>query len=163
MAMPERRGGRVPVGGLKHFGWGREGEGLSAEEEDSLLARYRRRFDVDRFDEVQPPRLTDIALSPPRITPPAALAAICATDLYARAAHTHGKSFPDTVRGLLGDYRNAPDVVAFPRDENEVAAVLAWAAELPALVIPFGGGSSVVGGIDAAVDQARFKAAITLD
>jgi len=153
----------MPVRRLKHFGWGREGEGLSAEEEESLLARYRKRFEVDRFDEARPPRLTDIALSPPRITPPAALASICATDLYERAAHTHGKSFPDTVRGLLGDYGNAPDVVAFPRDEKEVTAILEWAAELPALVIPFGGGSSVVGGVDAAVDEAHFKAAITLD
>jgi hypothetical protein len=39
-------------------------------------------------------------------------------------AHTYGKSFPDCVRGLIGDYGNAPEVVAYPRTEKEVAAVL---------------------------------------
>ena len=51
---------------LKHFGWGWEGESLSPGEEDSLLARYRQRFAVDRFDELSPPVLADIRLKDPR-------------------------------------------------------------------------------------------------
>jgi alkyldihydroxyacetonephosphate synthase len=148
---------------LKHFGWGREGEGLSAEEEASLLGRYRALFGVVDFEEIQAPGLADITLAAPRIAVPASLAAICTTDHYERAAHTYGKSFPETVRGLLGEYGNAPDVVAFPRNETEVAAILDWAGGLPAVVTPFGGGSSVVGGVEATVDSARFKGAVTLD
>src|SRR5262245_35362147 len=116
---------------LKHFGWGREGDGLSPEEEAFVLDRYRKRFTVDHFDEVRPPALAEIALRQPRITPLGTLASICTTDHYDRAAHTYGKSFPETVRGMLGDYANVPDVVALPRNESDVAAVLDWAGGLP--------------------------------
>ena len=58
---------------------------------------------------------------------------------------TYGKSFPDYARGLVGDDGNAPDVVAYPRNEEEVAAVLDWAGDAQASVTAFGGGSSVVG------------------
>ena len=57
---------------LKHFGWGREGEGLTPQEESAALDRYRRLFGVDRFDEREPPALSEIALRPSRIAPPPA-------------------------------------------------------------------------------------------
>ena len=100
---------------LKHFGWGREGEGLTAAEETAALDRYRRLFGVDHFEEREPPALEAIVLQPPRLPTPPSLAAICSTALYDRAAHTYGKSFPDYARGLVGDYAIAPDVVAYPR------------------------------------------------
>ena len=109
---------------LKHFGWGREGEGASPEEETFARERAAQRFGSLPSDEVAPPRLEKIKLAPPRVTPPAALASICSADAYDRAAHTYGKSYPDYVRGLNGDYASAPDVVAYPRNEAEVAAVL---------------------------------------
>ena len=77
-------------GRLKHFGWGREGEGLSEAEEAAALDRYRRLFGVDRFDEVAPPALQEIRLRPPRIGPPAALAKSCSSEAYDRIAHTYG-------------------------------------------------------------------------
>jgi hypothetical protein len=76
------------------------------------------------------------------------LAPFCSTARYDRAAHTYGKSFPDYVRGLVGEYSTAPDVVAYPRTEEEIAAVLDWAGGAQASVTPFGGGSSVVGGVE---------------
>ena len=148
---------------LKHFGWGREGEGLDGEEETFLLARYRMLFGVADFDALQAPPLAETILRPTRITPPPALAPICSTGLYERAAHSYGKSYPDTVRGLLGEYDTAPDVIAFPRNEAEVAAVMDWADGVEAIVTPFGGGSSVVGGIESRLEGTRFKAAIVLD
>ena len=148
---------------LKHFGWGREGEGLTAEEEKAALDRYRRLFGVDRFDERRPPALSEIALRQPRITPPQALAASCSSEPYDRAAHTYGKSFSDYARGLAGLYDNAPDVVAYPRNEAEVTAAVDWAAGAQAALIPFGAGSSVVGGIEAAIDGTQCRAAISLD
>ena len=148
---------------LKHFGWGREGDGLTPDEERATLDRYRRLFGVDRFDERSPPTLSEIPLRPPRIAPPPALAANCSSEPYARVAHTYGKSFSDYARGLVGRYDNAPDVVACPRDEAEAAAVVDWAASAQAALIPFGAGSSVVGGIEPAIDGTAFRAAISLD
>jgi alkyldihydroxyacetonephosphate synthase len=54
-------------------------------------------------------------------------------------------------------------VVAYPRDEAEIASVLDWAGAAQALVTPFGGGSSVVGGVEPKVDGIRTKAAVTID
>ena len=150
-------------GRLKHFGWGREGEGLSAQEERALLDRYRGLFGVDRFDERMPPALSDIVLRPPRIAPPPALAAHCSSEPYDRIAHTYGKSFSDYARGLVGLYDNAPDVVAYPRNEAEVSAVVDWAAGAQAALIPFGAGSSVVGGVEPAIDGTACRAAVSLD
>jgi len=147
----------------KFFGWGLEGEGLTAAEDVFGLERYRKLFGVDRFDERPPPRLSDLALRPPRLSPPPALAAFCSSETHDRAVHAYGKSFPDYVRGLAGDYANAPDVVAYPRNEAEVAAVLDWAGGARAAIVPFGGGSSVVGGVEPRLDSGRYQAALTLD
>ncbi len=148
---------------LKHFGWGREGEGMTSAEEAAALDRYRRLFEVDGFAETAPPALAAIRLRPPRIAPPASLAAGCSTEPYDRAAHTYGKSFRDYARGLVGDYAAAPDVVAYPRNEAEVAAVMDWAGGAQAAVIPYGAGSSVVGGVEPKLDGTRYRGAVTLD
>ena len=148
---------------LKHFGWGREGEGLTAAEETAALDRYRRLFGIDDFEEREPPALDEIVLPPPRVLPPPVLAAICSTGLYDRVAHTYGKSFRDYARGLAGDYAVAPDVVSYPRDEAEVAAILDWAGGAQVAVVPFGAGSSVVGGIEPRIDGSSCKGAVSLD
>src|SRR5437763_13093662 len=123
----------------KYFGWGSEGEGLTTGEEASALDRYRRLFGVDRFEERSPPALSEIALRPPRIAPPPALAPHCSSEHYDRVAHTYGKSFSDYARGLAGQYDNAPDVVAYPRNEGEVTAGGGWAARAEAALLPTGG------------------------
>ena len=125
---------------LKYFGWGREGEGLDAEEQEFLLSRVRERFAIDRFDERAPPELDDIALPAPRLAPPSSLVALCSAAPYDRAAHAYGKSYVEYVRGLDGDYAVAPDIVAYPRTEAEVAALMDWAGGAQAAIIPFGAG-----------------------
>src|SRR5262245_44424663 len=132
---------------LKHFGWGREGEGLSADEEAFVLARAEARFGTALQQSTSAPRLDEIALAPPRIAAPGSLA-FCTSGHYDRAAHTYGKSYPELARGVARDYAGAPDVVAYPRHEGDVAAVLDWAGSADATVTPFGGGSSVVGGVE---------------
>src|SRR5262245_62278699 len=132
---------------LKHFGWGREGEGLSADEEAFVLARAQARFGTPLAQSASAPRLDEITLPAPRVTAPASLA-FATSDHYDRAAHAFGKSYPDLARGLARDYAGAPDVVAYPRNEQEIAAVLDWAGGADATVTPFGGGSSVCGGVE---------------
>jgi len=149
-------------GRLKFYGWGREGEGMTPAEEKTALGRYAALFGQSDFAARPVPRAEDIALAGPRVAPPASLAAICSTDRHERLAHTYGKSYPDTVKGMLGDFANAPDLVAFPTSDAEVAAVLDWAGSVDASVTPFGGGSSVVGGVEP-LRGPRQKAAITLD
>lgn len=131
----------------KFYGWGFEGEGMTAAEEEAALANFRRLFAVERFEMRCIPSLAELHLRAPRIAPSAALAAICSTGPYERALHSFGKSYPETVHGVQGDYAAAPDIVAYPRNERDVAEVIDWAGSHALSIMPFGGGSSVVGGV----------------
>ncbi len=82
-------------------------------------------------------------------------------DKYERAFHALGRSYYDLLRLRAGDLSAAPDVVVYPRGTEEVLALLAFAAERGIAVIPYGGGTSVVGGVSGG--RGPFKAAITLD
>jgi len=108
-------------------------------------------FGTEEMETRPPPELDHISLRQSRVIPPAALQEICRTDKADRAAHTHGKAFRDVVRNMLGQLDNPPDVVAHPTNEVEVVAVLDWCSSEGLAAIPFGGGSSVTGGVEARV------------
>jgi alkyldihydroxyacetonephosphate synthase len=74
-------------------------------------------------------------------------------DRYERVSRGLGKAYRDVVRGFRGEFPNPPDLVAFPRDESEIEAVLSWSETAGAAVVPFGGGTSVVGGVEARVGE----------
>jgi alkyldihydroxyacetonephosphate synthase len=108
------------------------------------------------------PRLEAISLPPPRVSLPAALAAFATIDPHERARHTLGRAYRDIVRGLACDFSCAPDLVAFPEDEADVARLVDHCAGARIAVIPFGGGSSVCGGVEPRVDG-HFTGALSLD
>ncbi len=82
-------------------------------------------------------------------------------DNYERAFHALGRSYHDLLRLRAGDLSTAPDAVLYPRGGDEVQTLLAAAAELGIAVIPFGGGTSVVGGVTAA--NGALRASVTVD
>ncbi len=92
--------------------------------------------------------LEDVSLRPSRLQAPSSLGEICFDDDYERASHALGKAYRDVVRGFRGEFEHPPDLVARPRSEEEVEAVLDFCAERGAAAIPFGGGTSVVGGVE---------------
>jgi alkyldihydroxyacetonephosphate synthase len=146
----------------KHWGWGYEDEAPSPEE-----LRAAAQFLADRlgFGSTEPEQavpLSEIELPAPRLQPPDALRDICATDDYQRALHAYGRSYTDVVRAFRGRFDHPPDVVVHPRDEAEVEAALEWALSAGAAVIPFGGGTSVVGGVEAAGCEA-YAGVVTID
>jgi alkyldihydroxyacetonephosphate synthase len=145
----------------KFWGWGIEATGLDEGEQKRLFDFYQG-LGAPMDERRTVPTVDEIDLRRPRIGPPAALAAICTSEPYERLLHSYGKSFPEAVRIFARDFRNAPDVVARPRSEADVAAVLDWAADADAAVIPFGGGSSVVGGVEPAVGES-FAGTVSLD
>jgi len=97
---------------------------------------------------LKPPQVTDLELPEPRVAPPASLAGCCSARPDDRAGHTYGKAYRDVVRALRGEVRHAPDLVAYPRTEAEVVDLLDWAGGAGVAVVPYGGGSSVVGGVE---------------
>jgi alkyldihydroxyacetonephosphate synthase len=146
---------------LKFYGWGLEGAGLEEPEREHLFHFVAAKLGVEPRSS-PPPRPEEIVLRAPRVAAPAKLAGILTDDHYERLLHAYGKSYPETVRAFARDFTNAPDLVALPANETDVAAVLDWAGGANVAVIPFGGGSSVVGGVEPAIGDA-YAGAVSLD
>lgn len=147
----------------KFYAWGFEDQAATAEEMAPVLDTWHRVFETDSFEVMPTPTLETIDMRPPRITAiPAALREICRQDRYERALHAYGRSFLDSARMFRGDFTRAPDVVAYPRNEAEVQALIEWAGDIDAAVIPFGGGSSVVGGVNPEI-EGDYVGVITID
>jgi alkyldihydroxyacetonephosphate synthase len=142
------------------WGWGTVEDAVRGAELTALLDRVRLLSTAEPVDH-PPPAVASLALPPPRVAPPASLAALCSADPADRAAHTHGKAFRDVVRNLHGDLRHPPDLVARPRRERDVVDLLDWCTREDIAAIPYGGGSSVVGGVEPRCPGHR--AAVTLD
>ena len=116
---------------LKHFGWGREGEGrrMTAEEESSRSSRATASASASTARRTRAAAAwRHRAAAAARHAARDAGGMLLDRNIYERAAHAYGKSCLDTMRRLAGDYASAPDVVAYPRNEAEVAAVMDWAA-----------------------------------
>ncbi len=114
-----------------------------------LRSGWPQRFGLAPLDDhAAAARESELNLRAPRIKPPDALAAICSTGAHDRAGHSYGRGYRDIVRAFRRDYPNPFDVVAFPRDEAELARVLEWCDEERIAATPYGGGSSVVGGVE---------------
>ncbi|MFL5822692.1 MAG: FAD-binding oxidoreductase [Solirubrobacteraceae bacterium] len=165
-----------PYPQLSWSGWGDPAQvpALSAEVRD-LLAQA---LGVKR-DRPGPGTMEAVALPEPRLTPDAvrALSAIVGAeharaDHEARLRHTRGKSTPDLLRLRAGDAADAPDLVLHPASHEEVLELLRVCSERRIAVVPFGGGTSVVGGLapladgfagTVALDLARMNALVSLD
>src|SRR5262249_21397247 len=129
-------------------GWRWADAGPTREQARAIAGALASGFGLEPLELVTAPSVEELHLPRSRCAPPGALAALCTTSTRDRAGHTYGKSFRDLVRGLRGEFPNPPDVVARPRTEDEVVAVLDWCNGQRAVVIPYGGGSSVVGGVE---------------
>lgn len=128
-------------------GWGYEGE-RAAEEELAQVRQLLAALFPDHDPRPQPEwRVEELDLRPSRVRVPAALSSICSDETGVRALHTYGRAYADNVRRSRGQFPNPPDVVAMPTTPAEVEAVLEWCAETGVSCVPFGGGTSVAGGV----------------
>lgn len=134
------------------WGWGAVEEAASDQETQDLIDRVTQVLPTHDFTDHPPPDPNQLGLRAPRIAPPSALAAICSADPHERAGHARGKAFRDVVRNLEGHCDHVPDLVARPRNEREVIDLLEWCTQDAIAVIPYGGGSSAVGGIEPRFD-----------
>ncbi len=145
-----------------HWGWGYEDEVPSHDEVRAAAGGLARHLGFGETEPERPVPLEAIELPAPRLAPPAELAAICSSDRHDRASRAYGRAYRDVVRAFRGRFDHVPDVVALPRDEADVERVLEWCAGAGAAVIPYGGGTSVVGGIEPRLPS-RYAGAVTLD
>ncbi|HUC01237.1 MAG TPA: FAD-binding oxidoreductase [Solirubrobacterales bacterium] len=144
---------------LKHWGWGYEDQAPTATQLREAAEGIRERFGFGGEVE-KPVALEDVELRAPRLRPPAGLGDLFSDGHYERVSHALGKAYRDIVRGFRGEFENPPDLVASPRDESEIETVLSWAEAEGAAVIPFGGGTSVCGGVEPRLGE---RPVVTMD
>jgi alkyldihydroxyacetonephosphate synthase len=150
---------------MRWWGWGVDRDATALPDK----ARETLRQGLALEDEPRPPVELDAVKLPGPALPDevrSQLASIVGEgalreDRLARVSHALGKSYPDLVRIRSGDGSSAPDLVVYPGSHEEVAAILELCAARRVAVTPFGGGSSVVGGVEPL--RNGFAAAITLD
>jgi alkyldihydroxyacetonephosphate synthase len=152
---------------VRWWGWGEDGHVVAIPEAATALLR-----EEIGADPSAPARrhvaLEEVRLPAPRL-PAAARERLSAAvgaervrdDREARVAHAAGRSYPDLVRLRVGDGSSAPDAVVTPESVDQVRAVLAACAERGVAVVPFGGGTSVVGGVEPVSDG--FAGAVSID
>jgi alkyldihydroxyacetonephosphate synthase len=165
--VPDRHSTDLPIGPhpMVWHGWGDPARrrGLSDHELTQLAAT------LGPLPPPHPPvTLDQVRVRPSALPEPARDALVAAVgaahvrdDHRTRVEHAGGRSYPDLVRRRTGDATSAPDAVVLPRTHDEVATVLAVAARHRLAVVPFGGGTSVVGGVEPL--RGPFDAVVTLD
>lgn len=110
--------------------------------------------------DIAPSRLSEVLLAElgTILTP-----AQCCTDAYERVFHARGRSFADLLDLRHGQLGLLPDAVLYPERAEQLADLLALARREKLALIPFGGGSSVVGGVNPPQQQTAHQAVLTLD
>ncbi len=136
----------------KHWGWGYADEEPSAADVAGAAPLVERQLGFPAQPAEEPVALDAAALRAPRELPPPPAGVPFDDGDHARATHAWGKSYLDVVRAFRGRFDHAPDAVVRPADEEDVFAVLEWATETGTVVVPYGGGTSVVGGVTPVVD-----------
>ncbi len=146
----------------KHWGWGFEDQQATPAQLRGPAHELAAHLGMPFGDLEAPVALEALRLASPRVQAPASLSQISADDVYARASHALGKSYADVVRGFRGRFDHPPDFVVRPRNELDLELVLEWCAEEQVAAIPFGGGTSVVGGVTPEVPGA-YNGAVSVD
>ncbi len=165
---------------MKWWGWGEEGVEFTHNDKPDLAPFIADvlGLDVERMSDA-PVRFADLSIPAPvlpdglrRALEQAVGPGSVSVDPMDRLVHARGKSLRDLVRQRRGELRRVPDVIVRPGSEHEVATVLGLALEFDAVVIAFGGGSSISGSLEpetceirpvVSVDLARLDRVLEID
>ncbi|WNO70475.1 FAD-binding oxidoreductase [Streptomyces sp. AM8-1-1] len=144
------------------WGWGNVEDAVVGPERDALTRRVSDLLPGADLTAHAAPPIESFGVGASRVRAPRTLAPIVSEGVRDRLAHSHGQAFRDVARALLGKLPHVPDLVVRPTSEAEVVQVLDWCSDAGIAVVPFGGGSSVVGGVEPRVGG-DYAGAISLD
>jgi alkyldihydroxyacetonephosphate synthase len=156
---------------MKWWGWGNEGVEFSHADKPDLGPFIARTIGVEVARKVAAPvRFDQLQISDPQL--PARLrsaleqaigAPFVSTDPLDRLVHARGKSLRDLIAQRRGDLPRLPDVIVRPGSEDEVTSILRAAMDADGVVIPFGGGSSISGSLEAPAGETRPVISVDLE
>ncbi|MBF6301714.1 FAD-binding oxidoreductase [Nocardia amamiensis] len=130
------------------WGWGNVEDAVTGAERAALTKRVAAVLPGADLAVHEAPDPVSLDVPAPRVQPPGSLAHLASEELRDRVSHGHGQAFRDVVRNLLGLVDHVPDQVVRPRTEQDVVDILDWCASAGVAAVPFGGGTSVVGGVE---------------
>ncbi|MBU4502466.1 MAG: FAD-binding oxidoreductase [Nanoarchaeota archaeon] len=136
---------------MKWWGWGSKDREYGLKNKEKLLDYLKDLLDLDLteyppidFKDIQLPKLT---ISDNKIDKIKTLAESY-TSKEERLIHSYGKSYKDLIRIRKGDIEYAPDIICYPKATSEVQDIIKFAKDNTLKIVPFGGGTSVVGGVE---------------
>ncbi|MBI3929142.1 MAG: FAD-binding oxidoreductase [Armatimonadetes bacterium] len=141
---------------IRWWGWGRLSQQYPPKKARRVLDYLQREKGFPKLDPCPPPRLEELSIEEPtsglgklqEAVPPGRFH----TDALGRVTHSCGKSYRDLLQLRLRQLNRLPDAVVTPRSTHEVRNLLDAAAAEGVVVVPFGGGTSVVGGVEGPMD-----------
>ena len=165
---------------LKWNGWGWAERAFDLQgREDGLWRFLQTELGLDSLPLTPAASIDDLTLPEPALSSSqrAALSAAVGaewtcTDRYERVFHAVGRSYWDLLRLRAGELDAAPDAVVYPDSTAALSAIVAWASAEGVALVPYGGGSSVVGAVEAlreghsavvTVDMARMDKVLSID
>jgi alkyldihydroxyacetonephosphate synthase len=144
-----------------YWGWGYEDKFPREETRAAVAERLGAVFGKQPAGRALP-TLEAAKMPEPRYSPPVELRGMGTTDKHERAVHTYGRGYRDLVRGFNGDFSAAPDWVFYPTEEQHLTALFRFCEKESIAFIPYGGGTSVVGGTEFAAGG-RFRGTASVD
>jgi alkyldihydroxyacetonephosphate synthase len=162
---------RAPAtGAMKWWGWGDENVAFTHDDKPGFRPFLLENLGVDvERTSARPPAFGDLDVPAPQLSEGlraalerAAGDAHVSDDAHDRVVHARGKSLRDLVRQRRGELGRVPDVVVRPGDEAAVAEIMRAALDADAVVIPFGGGTSISGSLEAPTDETRTVISVDL-
>lgn len=140
---------------MKWWGWGSESIRYNIEENPGIARYLLDKFNIKKIRGQPEFRIENINIPDSRLD--SLLlgefinelgASICSTKPIDRLHHSCGQSYPDIVKKRSMNIDNAPDAVFYPKSEGDIRTIIRLAEKHKMALIPFGGGTSVVGGVE---------------
>jgi alkyldihydroxyacetonephosphate synthase len=145
----------------KHWGWGYEDQQPARAELEEAAKGIRESLGFGG-EVAEPVPAEEVELSESRLQAPGALAEILSDERHDRLTHALGAAYRDVVRGFRGEFPHPPDLVAHPGDEAELEAVLSFCEDAGAAAVPYGGGTSVTGGVEPRIGG-DYRGSVSID
>ena len=156
---------------MKWWGWGEEGVAFTHRDKPALAPFIHKSIGVDvRVNGAAPISFDHLRVAEPNLPPElrteleqAVGEGFVSSDALDRVVHSRGKSLRDLIRQRHGELARLPDVIVRPANQDEVSATVQAALRADAVIIPFGGGSSISGSLEAPTDESRPVISVDLE